>query len=248
MQTAPDRALQILQAHQQRFAADADVAGQLACGAAVVQTLWYARLGWSEITPWVDRLEPLMRPRRALPVARGRAAQLLGAACGAGVLPAVASRRSRRWGASCSRLIDDAGIDWNQRLSTATHLITYFHNAAEHELATQLIGKVDPAVESAARQRAQPRLLVHLPRHSRPAAGALRAGGDALPARRGPGPRRRAGPCRVRGLAVPHLPRPDVSPHRRGAGAHRAHGGPPGARQPRRRNELLRRPDACSRS
>lgn len=33
-------------------------------------------------------------------------------------------------------LVDDTNLDWNQPLCTATHLMTYFHNAAEHDLAT----------------------------------------------------------------------------------------------------------------
>ena len=75
MQRAPETAVKILDNCHRRFAAAADAAGQLACGAAVVQTLWYARLGWSEITPWVDRLEPLMAEATTYP---SRAVELLG--------------------------------------------------------------------------------------------------------------------------------------------------------------------------
>lgn len=147
MAIAPERALQVFQARHRRFADEADVVGQLACGAAIVQTLWHARLGWSEITPWVDRLEPLMREDLRFPTA---AVELLSMSALHAALafcrpahPAV-----RRLGPKLLGLIDDASIDWNQRLTTATHLITYFHNAAEHELAMQLAAKVDAAVEA----------------------------------------------------------------------------------------------------
>ncbi|MBT2324671.1 hypothetical protein J7E62_20210 [Variovorax paradoxus] len=147
MAIAPERALQVFQARHRRFADEADVVGQLACGAAIVQTLWHARLGWSEITPWVDRLEPLMREGLRFP---SPAVELLSMSALHAALafcrpahPAV-----RRLGPKLLGLIDDASIDWNQRLSTATHLITYFHNAAEHELAMQLAAKVDAAVEA----------------------------------------------------------------------------------------------------
>ena len=53
---------------------------------------------------------------------------------------------------------------------------------------------------------------------------------------------------RVRGDPVPHLPRHHVPPRRRRALARRTPGGAPGARQPRRRDELLRRSRPCSRS
>ena len=149
MQSAPERALSVLQACHQRFAERADAAGQLACGAAAVQTLWYARLGWSEITPWVDRLEPLLATNPAFPSA---AMELLSFSAlhaalsfcriGHAALPAL--------GRKLLALVDAADVDWNQRLSTATHLISYFHNAAEHELATQLIAKVDVSVETLA--------------------------------------------------------------------------------------------------
>jgi LuxR family maltose regulon positive regulatory protein len=147
MATAPDRALQILQACHRRFAHDADAVGQLACGAAVVQTLWHARLGWSEITPWVDRLEPLMSHELRFP---SPALELLGTSALHATLafcrpshPAI-----RGMALKLLDLIDDAGIDWNQRLSSATHLVNYFHGAAEHELATRLIGKVDAVVDT----------------------------------------------------------------------------------------------------
>jgi ATP/maltotriose-dependent transcriptional regulator MalT/DNA-binding SARP family transcriptional activator len=147
MASAPDRAMQILQAQHQRFAQDGDVVGELSCGAAVVQTLWGARLGWSEIAPWADRLEPLLRPDLRFPTP---AVELLSYSALHAALsfcrlshPAIAGMAVKLLG-----FIDDAGIDWNQRLSTAAHLIVYFHNAAEHELATQLIGRVDPLVDT----------------------------------------------------------------------------------------------------
>ena len=147
MQTAPEKALRALGAGYDRFDAQHDAAGRLACGAAAVQTLWYARLGWSEITPWVDRLEPQLDTTLVFP---SRAVELLTYSALHAALsfcrpahPMVQSLGERLLG-----YVDVAEIDWNQRLSTATHLITYFHNAAAHELATTLIGKVDPAVES----------------------------------------------------------------------------------------------------
>jgi LuxR family maltose regulon positive regulatory protein len=152
--TAPDRALQVLQAAYRSFESNADVAGQLACGAAVIQTLWYARLGWSEITPWVDRLEPLLRADAAWPLAQGlrfpsRGVELLSMAALHASLAfcRLAHPALRDMGRALLTLIDDDGIDWNPRLAAATHLITWFHNAADHALATQLIGKVDPAVD-----------------------------------------------------------------------------------------------------
>jgi tetratricopeptide (TPR) repeat protein len=149
MQGGSDRAMAVLQAGYRAFAAAADAAGQVACGAAIVQTLWYARLGWSEIAPWVDRLEPLMGEHVRFP---SRAVELLTYSAVHAALafcrpahPAIPEVARRLLG-----LVDDPGIDWNQRLSTATHLMTYLHNAAEHELATLLIGKVDAAVETLA--------------------------------------------------------------------------------------------------
>ncbi|WP_345542169.1 BTAD domain-containing putative transcriptional regulator [Variovorax defluvii] len=147
MALAPDRALQVLQARYQHFADAADVVGQLACGAAVVQTLWHARLGWSEIAPWVDRLEPLMGGEPAFPT-RGVELMSWSALHAALAFCRPAHPAVRPLGPRLLALVDDAAIEWNQRLVTATHLITYFHNAAEHELALQLIGKVDAAVEN----------------------------------------------------------------------------------------------------
>lgn len=146
MQTAPDRALRILQARHQRFAADADAAGQLACGAAIVQTLWYARLGWSEIAPWVDRLEPLLSEDVKFP-SPGVELLSYSALHAALAFCRLSHPAIRSMGLKLLGFIDDAGIDWNQRLSTATHLIVYFHNSAQHELATLLVGKVDALVE-----------------------------------------------------------------------------------------------------
>jgi LuxR family transcriptional regulator, maltose regulon positive regulatory protein len=147
MQSAPEQALRTLHACHRRFEAAADVAGQLASGAAVVQALWYARLGWSEITPWVDRLEPLLRESVAFPT-RAIEMQCYSALHAALAFCRVAHPAIGDIGHRLLGLVADAGIDWNQRLSTATHLITTLHNAAEHELATQLIAKVDPAVEA----------------------------------------------------------------------------------------------------
>jgi len=146
METAPDQALRILQACHQRFAADADVAGQLAAGAAIVQTLWYARLGWSEITPWVDRIEPLIGdhvkfPSLTLELMSYSALHAALAFCRPSH-PAI-----RDMGLKLLEFVGETGIDWNQRLCTATHLITFFHGSAQHDLATRLIGKVDAAVE-----------------------------------------------------------------------------------------------------
>lgn len=147
MQTAPDQAVALLQASHARFAASADAAGQLASGAAVVQTLWYARLGWSEITRWVDRLEPLVAQNASFP---SRSMELMSTSALHAALAfcRVSHHALASLGRKLLALVDDAGIDWNQRLSTATHLITYFHNAAEHELVSQLIGKVDPLVDA----------------------------------------------------------------------------------------------------
>lgn len=147
MAIAPERALQRLQACHQRFADAADAVGQLACGAALVQTFWHARLGWSEITPWVDRLEPLMGGEPVFP-SRGVELLSLSALHAALAFCRPAHPAVRAMGPRLLDLVDDAAIDWNQRLITATHLITYFHNTAEHELALRLIAKVDPAVET----------------------------------------------------------------------------------------------------
>jgi LuxR family maltose regulon positive regulatory protein len=147
LQGAPDRALALLHSGHARFAAEGNAAGELACGAAVVQTLWYARLGWSEITPWVDRLEPLMNEPVRFPTP---AVELLSYAALHAALafcrlshPAVPALGRR-----LLDLLDDEGIDWTQRLFAATHLMTYFHNAAELELAGRLVGKVDAMVEA----------------------------------------------------------------------------------------------------
>jgi DNA-binding SARP family transcriptional activator len=146
MATAADRALGLFAATHRRFAESSDVAGQLACGAAAVQTLWYARLGWSEITPWVDRLESLIAEQVAFP---SRGVELL---TDSALHAALAFCRPAHAAIAAMthdllRGIDDDGIDWNQRLSTATHLLTFLHNAVEHELVLDLIGKVDGAVE-----------------------------------------------------------------------------------------------------
>lgn len=146
MHAAPEQALRVLQGDHERCVLAGDAAGQLAAGAAIVQTLWYARLGWSEITPWVDRLEPLMDrplafPSPALELFSYSALHAALAFCRLthpGLLPIARKLLA---------LIDQPDIDWNQRLLTATHLMTWFHNAAEFDLAHQLIAKVDPVVD-----------------------------------------------------------------------------------------------------
>ena len=148
MHADAERALQILQASHRGFAGSDDAAGQLAASAAIVQTLWYARLGWSEITPWVDRLEPLMR-RQPLRFPSPAVELLTWSALHAALsFCRLAHPDVLPMGQRLLAMIDDARIDWNQRLSTATHLMTWFHNAAELDLAHQLIAKVDPLVDT----------------------------------------------------------------------------------------------------
>ena len=147
MHAAPERAQQLLQAAHGRFARERDVAGQLASVAAIVQTLWYARLGWSEITNWVDRVETLIGQAAVFP---SPAVELLTLSA---LHAALAFCRLTQpsvlpMGVRLLALIDDESIDWNQRLSTATHLMTWLHNAAELDLASQLIAKVDPLVDA----------------------------------------------------------------------------------------------------
>ncbi len=146
MQTAPERALAVFDAGYRRFLDAGDAAGQLACGAGAVQTLWYARLGWSEIAPWVDRLEPLIDAGVELP---SRAVELMTTSSLHAALSFCRPAHPAIPGMALEllSLIDDAAIDWNLRLATATHLMTYFRNAAEHALAARLVAKVDPAVE-----------------------------------------------------------------------------------------------------
>ncbi len=144
---APNPAVALLERTFQRFEAAGDALGQLACGAAIVQAFWYARLGWSEIAPWADRLAPLLasRPRFPSPTLELAVYSALHAALSFCRLdhPAIASMALR-----LLALIDDDGIGWNERLFAATHLMTYLHNAAEAELAARLIARVDPAVET----------------------------------------------------------------------------------------------------
>lgn len=149
MFAAPDRAVQRLQSARERFAADADVAGQLACGAAIIQTLWYARLGWSEIQPLVDGLAALIEQPDALPPFPSPAVELMtwSALHAALAFCRLAHPAIRPLSRQLLALIDDEAIDWNQRLSTATHLMTWFHNASEFELCQQLMHKIDPQVE-----------------------------------------------------------------------------------------------------
>jgi ATP/maltotriose-dependent transcriptional regulator MalT/DNA-binding SARP family transcriptional activator len=147
MQLAPARALQVLQANHLRFARDGDIAGQLASVGAIVQTLWYSRLGWSEITRWVDHVEPLIGkhvvafPSPAVELMTFSALHAALAFC------RLAHAEVMPMGRRLLALIDDTSIDWNQRLSTATHLMTWLHNAAELDLAHQLIAKVDPVID-----------------------------------------------------------------------------------------------------
>lgn len=147
MPTVPERALRLLQASHARFVAAGDAAGQFACAAAAVQALWYARLGWSEIASWVDRLEPLLSQDVRFPTAEIEVMSY------SAVHAALAFCRPAHpallaMGKKLLELVDEASLDWNQRLSTATHLITWLHNAAEHDLASRLIGRVDAAVET----------------------------------------------------------------------------------------------------
>jgi len=139
-------ALRLLNTSHERFARDGDAAGQLAAGAAIVQTLWYARLGWSEITPWVERLESLMGQRLRFP---SPALELFthSALHAALAFCRLAHPEILGMGRRLLEGIDDAAIDWNQRLLTATHLMTWFHNAAELDLANRLIAKVDPVID-----------------------------------------------------------------------------------------------------
>lgn len=145
--TAPNAAVALLERTFERFAAAGDALGRLACGAAIVQAFWYARLGWSEIAPWADRLAPLLssRPRFPSPTLELATWSALHAALTFCRLdhPAIASMASR-----LLTLIDDDDIGWNERLFAATHLMAYFHNAADAELAARLIARVDPAVET----------------------------------------------------------------------------------------------------
>ena len=146
MQARGDRALQMLQQAHARFEQAGDVAGQLAAGAAIVQALWYARLGWSEITPWVERLEPLMGRPLAFPTP---AVELLtwSALHAALSFCRLAHPEVLPMGRRLLALIDNDAVAWNQRLLTATHLMTWCHNAGELDLAHQLIAKVDPVID-----------------------------------------------------------------------------------------------------
>lgn len=146
MQSDPDHAIRILETTRHSFRTVGDVAGQLAAGAAIVQALWYARLGWSEINLLIDDLEPLMGAHASFPTA---GVELMTYAALHAALafcrlthPAIHPMSQR-----LLRLVDADAIDWNQRLATATHLMTFLHNAADNERATELIGKVDRLVE-----------------------------------------------------------------------------------------------------
>jgi DNA-binding SARP family transcriptional activator len=147
MPGATDRALAVLQFCHRRFAAEHDNAGALASGAAIVQTLWYARLSWSEIAPWIDRLEPLMNETLSFPSA-GVELLTWSALHGARSYYRLAHPSEGGVGDRLLGLIDEAAIDWNLRLSTATQLITWFHVAAEPEMANRVIAKVDALLDT----------------------------------------------------------------------------------------------------
>ncbi|TFZ05939.1 hypothetical protein EZ313_04610 [Ramlibacter henchirensis] len=147
LQSAPARSVEVLEEACERFQQAGDVAGQLACGAAVVNALWFTRLGWSEVAPWVERLEPLLHRHVAFPSA---AIELTSYAALHAALsfcrldhPAIPGLARR-----LLALVGDDTLDWTQRLTTATHLITFLHNSGEDDLVRQLMGKVDPVVES----------------------------------------------------------------------------------------------------
>lgn len=144
--SAPERGLAILQASFERFGRDGDAAGQLACGAAAMQMLWYTRLGWSEIGPWLDRIEhlldrPVAFPTRAVELASYAVLHAALAFCRLGH-PAIGPMGRR-----LLALVDDDTLDWTLRLTTATHLMTFFHNSGQDDLVRQLMGKVDPVVD-----------------------------------------------------------------------------------------------------
>jgi DNA-binding SARP family transcriptional activator len=157
MAGASPRSLSVLQAAHHAFEVAGDFAGQVASAAAVVQALWFARLGWSEIGPWIERIEPMLDARcDAFPTP---GVELLSWSALHAALafcrPSHASIRSL--GMRLMDGVEDAQVGWGQRLTTATHLITWLHNAAEYDLAARLIGVVDPRVETlpaSAQQRA----------------------------------------------------------------------------------------------
>jgi ATP/maltotriose-dependent transcriptional regulator MalT/DNA-binding SARP family transcriptional activator len=147
LQSAPQDAVAVLEKACERFRQAGDVAGQLACGAAVVNALWFTRLGWSEVAPWVERLEPLLHQHVTFP---SGAIELTSYAALHAALafyrldhPAIPGLARR-----LLALVGDDDLDWTQRLTTATHLITFLHNSGEDDLVRQLMGKVDPVVES----------------------------------------------------------------------------------------------------
>ncbi|HET6827861.1 MAG TPA: BTAD domain-containing putative transcriptional regulator [Ramlibacter sp.] len=147
VQAEPARGLEILEASYERFRKAGDVAGQLACGGAAVHTLFFARLGWSEASPWVDRMEPLLSSPARFPSATIELGTYAGlhaalAFCRIGH-PALASLALR-----LLSLLDEPGIEGTPRLTTATHLLSYFHNAGLDALAQQVIGRIEPTLET----------------------------------------------------------------------------------------------------
>lgn len=146
-QTEPARGLEILEASYDRFVAAGDLVGQLAAGGAVVHTLYFTRLGWSEVGPWVDRLEPLLEASVAFPSATIELQTY--AALHAALTfcridhPAIAPMAAR-----LLSLLDEAGISDTSRLIAATHLLTYFHNAGLDAQAQQLMGLIEPTLET----------------------------------------------------------------------------------------------------
>lgn len=146
MHAGPERAIALFEAAQARFERAGDRAGQLACGAGVLQTLWYARLGWSEIVTRVARLEAFLREPLTFP--SPGVAMMTYAAVHAALAFCVPSHPDI--GMTARRLIDllgDEAIDWDLRLATATHLMAYLHNAADFDGLAALMARVDERVD-----------------------------------------------------------------------------------------------------
>jgi DNA-binding SARP family transcriptional activator len=137
-----EQAPHVLEASHARFAERGDAAGQLACGAAIVQTVFYARLAWSEVTPWIERLESAMAQRVEFPT---RSVELLTRSALHAALTFCRPAHPAIGPAALVllRMVGDAGIAWPQRLSAATHLVTFLHNTGDHDRVAQLTGQVD---------------------------------------------------------------------------------------------------------
>jgi LuxR family transcriptional regulator, maltose regulon positive regulatory protein len=146
-QTEPARGLESLEASYHRFAAAGDLVGQLAAGGAVVHTLYFTRLGWSEVGQWVDRLEPLLEETLSFPsptIELQTYAALHAALTFCRIdHPAIAPMASR-----LLSLLDAPGISDTSRLIAATHLLTFFHNAGLVAQAQQVVGLVEPTLET----------------------------------------------------------------------------------------------------